>query len=117
MSPEHVAAIETLQPYKGGKWLAQLRDLSNTDKHMHLSLVQPDAIGDINTRDDAQDATDPIFEIPGALHVHVDFDVALFETFPGGGSVIWTLQTLESEVRALIQAFEPAFERAHGATS
>lgn len=42
VSPEHVAAIEALQPYDGRDeqlWLRALRDLSNPDKHRHLSVV------------------------------------------------------------------------------
>lgn len=49
LSPEHVAAIEKLQPYKGrnGKiWLAWLRDLSNPDKHRELSIMISDVGGD-----------------------------------------------------------------------
>ena len=42
LSPGHVAAIEGLQPYDGRNellWLRTLRDLSNPDKHKHLSVV------------------------------------------------------------------------------
>lgn len=42
LSPEHVAAVEDLQPYDGRDellWLRTLRDLSNPDKHKHLSVV------------------------------------------------------------------------------
>lgn len=42
LSPDHVAAIEALQPYDGRDellWLRTLRDLSNPDKHKHLSVV------------------------------------------------------------------------------
>lgn len=111
LSPAHVAAIEALQPYNGGDWLARLRDLSNTDKHMHLSLVQPDAVGDIDSRDSADKETGSGAGFTGILYVHVDFDIALYETFPEGGPVIGTLHVLESQVRDLIEEFQPAFER------
>jgi hypothetical protein len=42
LSPDHIAAIEALQPYDGRDellWLRTLRDLSNPDKHKHLSVV------------------------------------------------------------------------------
>jgi hypothetical protein len=42
LSPDHIAAIEDLQPYDGRdelQWLRTLRDLSNPDKHKHLSVV------------------------------------------------------------------------------
>jgi hypothetical protein len=42
LSADHVAAIEDLQPYDERDellWLRTLRDLSNPDKHKHLSVV------------------------------------------------------------------------------
>lgn len=42
LSTDHVTAIEALQPYEGRNellWLRTLRDLSNPDKHQHLSVV------------------------------------------------------------------------------
>lgn len=36
LSPPHVEAIESCQPYNGVRWLRQVRVLSNTDKHRHL---------------------------------------------------------------------------------
>jgi hypothetical protein len=40
ISSRHVAAIERLQPYKGCKWSAALRDLSNKDKHRELPTIR-----------------------------------------------------------------------------
>jgi len=36
MSEKHVSRIEAVQPYQGSNWLAELRRLSNLDKHRHL---------------------------------------------------------------------------------
>jgi hypothetical protein len=42
LTQEHRAGIETLQPYDGRdslQWLRALRELSNPDKHRHLSML------------------------------------------------------------------------------
>jgi hypothetical protein len=36
---EHIDRIEQLQPYKGKEWTRTLRDLSNRDKHRHLTPI------------------------------------------------------------------------------
>jgi hypothetical protein len=36
ISLQHIAEIEVLQPFSGCNWTAELRDLSNPDKHRHL---------------------------------------------------------------------------------
>jgi hypothetical protein len=49
LSPDHITAIERLQPYPGrdsNAWLAVLRDLSNPDKHQELSVLISDIGGD-----------------------------------------------------------------------
>jgi hypothetical protein len=54
LSPEHVAAIEGLQPYDGRKeqiWLRWLRDLSNPDKHRHLSVMATEVGGGFEVLD------------------------------------------------------------------
>lgn len=54
LSPEHVAAIEGLQPYDGRKeqvWLRWLRDLHNPDKHRHLSVLATEVGGGFEVLD------------------------------------------------------------------
>lgn len=40
LSPDHVAAIEKMQPYNGWNWLKSLRDISNPDKHRKLMVIE-----------------------------------------------------------------------------
>jgi len=40
LTTAHQAALKALQPCYGCKWTKTLRDLSNTDKHRHLTLVE-----------------------------------------------------------------------------
>ena len=54
LSPEHIAAIEGLQPYDGRKeqfWLRWLRDLHNPDKHRHLSVMATEVGGGFEVLD------------------------------------------------------------------
>jgi hypothetical protein len=115
MSDEHVAYIELLQPYNGGGWLATLRDLSNPDKHMHVVVAGPQTLADIQVADSTQDSAEQSQRLfggafPGALFVHVDFDVALYEAFADRTRVIPALEMFESQISKLVEEFEPAFK-------
>jgi hypothetical protein len=39
VSDSHVTAIKQLQPFSGCQWTKTLRDISNPDKHRHLTIV------------------------------------------------------------------------------
>ena len=43
MAPWRREIVRTLQPFNGEAWAALLRDLSNTDKHRHLTVVAAEA--------------------------------------------------------------------------
>jgi hypothetical protein len=110
----HIAAIEATQPYKPGhRWLRVLRELSNTDKHMHMHLMRAETTGDLEVRDDSNPEAPSLTRAtdPGALNVHMNFDVALFEAFEDGTPVVETLEILQPSVSALIHEFDPEFQR------
>lgn len=157
LSPDHVAAIEDLQPYDGRDellWLRTLRDLSNPDKHKHLSVVatavegafevldKPKRIlksertkGDsfrVDIRDwaDLEAIAERIEErkepkaqedrirvslpkghrLEGA-DVHVQVGLSLQIAFDDGLPVRETLEDLRLKVEALLETFEPEFQR------
>jgi hypothetical protein len=109
----HVAALEATQPCKPGyRWLGVLRELSNTDKHMHVHLMRAETIGDLEVRDDADPEAPSLARAtdPNALNVHVDFDITLVEAFEDGARVLETLEILQPSVSALIHEFDPEFQ-------
>jgi hypothetical protein len=110
VSDDHAAAIEWLQPYKGRKWLASLRDISNLDKHNVVPVA-----GGVTGR-----ASVPIglpdvyvkaaggFRKPGDESVY--YKSAVRVTFSDGPPVVDVLQVFKAEVGAIIDLFEPEFE-------
>lgn len=47
LNDRHVSAIAALQPYAGVEWTQTLRDISNTDKHRHLSVLTKEEDADL----------------------------------------------------------------------
>jgi hypothetical protein len=112
VSATHVRAIEATQPYQPGQhWLRVLQELSNADKHMPIHLMRSETIGELEVRDDANPGGPALTRSTdaGALNVHVDFDVTLFEAFDDGTPVLETLEVLLPSVNALVHDFVPAF--------
>jgi hypothetical protein len=121
LNETHIAAIETLQPYRGCKWTAVLRDLSNPDKHRALVPTNADHELTIHVVDG--DHLDDFTDMPGAIRSTVTADgsevyvKAVLTTsiqFPDGTPVIETLEEIKSQVARVLQAFKPDFERADG---
>jgi hypothetical protein len=111
VSDEHVAAIERLQPYNGGLWLANLRTLSNLDKHNVLAVaagIQGHGIVPVGLSDEHAKAAGG-FRKPGDMGMYYKFPIAI--TFPDGAPVIEILQLLKTEMRSVLEAFKPEFER------
>ena len=121
----HIADIETLQPYsrrKGNEWLRRLRDLSNPDKHRHLTVLSTQFLGvpQAHITIDGVTATEDV--PPPAVwtgevrstdekgrEVHVKFHIANRIAFNDGLRVVETLELLELHVRQTLQAFESEF--------
>ena len=111
VSAKHVAAIERLQPYNGGSWLADIRELSNLDKHNILVV----AAGATGTSVIAVGLSDEEAESLGGFRkagddVGMYYKLPMVVTFPGGAPVIQVLELFTTETRSLLQAFEPEFE-------
>ncbi len=99
-------ALVTLQPYKGCKWTARLRNLSNPDKHRKLTLF------DVGLA--------PVFHILSpvtgtecqvtASDLYVQRDVQFTIGFDSAGPVAQTLDLLHAEITDVLDAFNPEFE-------
>jgi hypothetical protein len=107
VSKEHIAAIESLQPYNGHEWLRFLRNVSNADKHKGLQLLGFIAKGpQLNRRDlesDAEVVEGETFKVPGDMGVYckLTFAVGL-----DGQPVPQVLHDLQARVRGVLDSFE-----------
>lgn len=118
LNTAHIAAIEKLQPYNGVNWTRLLRDLSNPDKHRHLSTqIHNTAIELAHGNDPTQ-----VFAPPGVKGLFIDvttvseprmyvqFHVAFFIAFEDGTPVIDTLEQIQAEVANVLADFKPEFK-------
>lgn len=102
VSDEHVAAIKRLQPCDGCQWTRVLRELSNSDKHRHHTVVaSPVSVSP------APGSTEAIL---AGQTVDVKGDVSVRIVFRDGTPVVETLEQLQSEVAQVLDAFKPDFE-------
>lgn len=111
----HCAAIEALQPYNGVNWTEFLRDMSNEDKHRTIPVLgyasPPQRINVGGTEEEAEALGG--FRMPGddvSMYYPSTILVTLNSEPPT--PVVETLEILESEVRAVIDSFEPEFKGA-----
>jgi hypothetical protein len=103
LTPEHIAAIERLQPLSGCHWIARLSDLSNPDKHRHLTaVVSPIAVTL------SPGSTEAIL---AGSQVDVQSDIAIQITFRDGTPVIESLEQFQSQVSQVLRDFHREFER------
>jgi hypothetical protein len=110
VSDDHRTAIEWLQPYKGRKWFAHLRDISNLDKHNVIAVaagVSGTTVAPIGLPDLYVKAAGG-FRKPDDDSVY--YKIPLVVAFPDGPPVVQVLEVFKSEVSAIIDAFEPEFE-------
>ena len=103
LTPEHIAAIERLQPCRGCNWIARLSDLSNPDKHRHLTAVISPIVVALSPG-----STEAIL---AGKHVDMQSDIIIKITFPDGTPVVESLEQFESQVSQLLRDFHPEFER------
>lgn len=102
VSDEHVAAIKHLQPFEGCQWTRVLRELSNSDKHRHHTIVaSPIMVSP------APGSTEAIL---AGQDVNVKGDVAVSILFADGTPVVETLEQLHSEVTQVLDMFKTEFE-------
>lgn len=117
----HMAAIERLQPYNGTEWTKRLADISNPDKHRHLSVHAPRSAVAMRQGVGKADETEPwepdvsgvIVTLPFENNVHgemyMQVHIALFVVFNDGSHVMRTLALLITEVVSTLEDFKPEF--------
>lgn len=102
VSDEHVAAIKHLQPFDGCQWTRVLRELSNSDKHRHHTIVT----SPVNVAP-APGSTEAIL---AGQAVDVKGDVSVSILFSDGPPVVDKLEQLQFEVAQVLDTFKPEFE-------
>jgi hypothetical protein len=98
---EHIALIESLQPYKGCKWTRFLREYSNFDKHSELHILQAggtfkvEIFADQSTREETGRDT---------VRMKTSFtgDIA----FANGAPVVGVLEVLHSQISQVLNQFK-----------
>jgi hypothetical protein len=96
----HFTAIKRLQPCHGCNWTKTLRDISNPDKHRHLTVAGQRGFTILGMS--VTKTTD--------TEVEVNLPVMTFVAFEDGSNVIATLSELLTQVRAVLEQFKPCFE-------
>ena len=103
VSDTHVALISALQPCYGCHWTLVLRELSNPDKHRHLTIVNsPFFI--------ASSPTDQTEAIIPSQPMQMNYKVTRQIAFDDGTFVIETLEQLQSHVSETIDALDSEFK-------
>jgi len=102
LSDEHVAAVEGLQPCHGCHWTKILRDISNPDKHRHLTFVRHPI--NISLSEGSTEA------IIAGKAVDVKKDIYAQIAFSDGMPVVETLNKLKVEITKTLDAFKPEFK-------
>lgn len=112
----HLDAMEDLQPYKGCAWTKTLRDISNPDKHRHLTVID----GSMESTSRIEEGISGSFDDrPGQIlrgvggsttDTHIDLQHSLKVTLADGTDIVKTLEILKREVRATLDAFQPEFK-------
>jgi hypothetical protein len=98
LTAAHQTALKALQPCYGCKWTKRFRDLSNADKHRHLTLVE----AAVHHRGHGT--------IGGFGPVMVTTQLATKVAFDDGTLVTETLKLLQDEVAKVIDSFDPDFK-------
>jgi hypothetical protein len=104
-----------LQPYRGCIWTKILREISNPDKHRHLTVL----LGEWNVSQTIECGAQGSFHdrsgevVPAAADTkndsHIDFEHTMKIYFPDGSSVFETPTSLSRDVTATINSFRSEF--------
>ena len=107
ISDGHKARIKDLQPFKGVIWTATLREVSNPDKHRHLTVGRHGPSVRVTTNWSTKDQTiGPTIDKP----MQLKSEVAYVISFDDSTLVMATLKMLQREVCDVIEAFDPDFK-------
>jgi hypothetical protein len=102
LTGEHIAAFKRLQPFDGCQWTKRIADLSNPDKHCHLTIVKSPVIVAIDPR-----ITQAIL---AGEHVNVNDYATISITFSDGLPAIENLEQLVLRVGQTLDNFKPEFK-------
>ncbi len=108
VSDVHIAAIEALQPYLGGRWAEFLAEANEDDGSLPDIVTSPSANYRLFTGRSGSFAGLPhVYEAPGSpsLEVHVEFSLESKISFPGGRPLVYSLDEAESDIRAVLEGF------------
>ena len=97
----NVGRLEALQPYRSIKWTRTLRDLSNPDKHRHLTMLSREG-QQVLTVKKHEEGYDTEFELP------------LEVCFENGNPVLATLRDLHGHVLDTVVSFEDVLAKGPG---
>jgi hypothetical protein len=100
ISDKHVAMIKQLQPFCECTWTKTLRDISNPDKHRHLTIITPRVVARPN----------PVHIMNPRVHVSPQMIISKQIAFSDGTLVLPILKQLQSQVTQTIDSFYPEFE-------
>jgi len=111
---EHVALVESYQPYQGCDWAGVLADLSNMDKHRHFSVLAghfnpstSEWSGTIDPKPEAVPDESGLYDLRDVnMEAYGTFDVAFMEP---PHLVSETLKDLQAQVRELLRRFWQEF--------
>lgn len=96
ISQDNVRRLEDLQPYRSIEWTRTLRDLSNPDKHRHLTMLtgEGEHVLRVKKHEGGYDT---------------EFEPQLEVSFGSGHPVLATLHELHSHVLETVASFEDVF--------
>jgi hypothetical protein len=117
LTPAHVDMVEALQPYRGCNWAKALRDISNPDKHRHLTAIAGREEETINFECGVSGSFDDL-DLPGKVtrgvggiytddYLHLEY--AIHVTFSDRAPVVKTLEVVKSNVASVLEAFKSEF--------
>lgn len=102
LSGDHIAAIERLQPYRGCEWTKFIRDISNPDKHRHLTALKHPTVISIDSRNTERILAGQKAEVGDYASIQI--------AFSNGPPVIEGLEQLIADVAHTLDAFESEFK-------
>ena len=115
---KHATALKRYQPCDQVEWSADLRDLSNPDKHRRLSVLRhldKTTAARMENDDGATyrnfAATDDGFEVWWTVgdDVHMQLQVTIDIAFESGLGVIEALQEIKAQIAYVLDEFRPCF--------
>ena len=109
LSPKHLGMVEALQPYNGVEWTKSLRNISNPDKHRHLTVLVREGPFFITFPNDIDPRTQPAALTSETLNVDASYAVYISPPDPRQPALVPLLRSLQAEICGAIELFAPEF--------